>query len=939
MHQFIHQAVQFFFCFRRGEKEEDVVQVAFFRNDFIFPEEFGCQGSGDAEVLVVACFDINARGDEHEFHGVQEILVFTVAFESVPFGFGGEGPETAVGGYLGGVGTFPFPVSHGVRQEGAEVVAAADDFLSKFDAQDEGVFPEFLSSFTLVYPGVHVQGGEELVEGGGGGVHHVGVVHPFVGNVALLSPDVGVFFVYLGGHGETGLLFVHRLGDEDARVVGAQFQQQGRGVFHHGDELLVAHPGGVEENVVAEVSDAVDDLAGVVHAAVVGAEFNHRQTDGPLGPGLFRVFLSHQFPDVVFVEASFRYAADGAAGVAGGFHVHRNGAGKHQAQVDGFMVVPVVEDHVAGSQHGVHDDFIGRGCAVQDEIGFVRMKYGDADKKLDQLTEVSGGQFMYSHEERLKAVKLHVDSGMGLKGIMRTLGYPHDIKVLRQWCREFKFSREIHEVDGFDDGYSLKQKTLAVKYFVNCGDLRRTIREIGYPSSTQRLKIWVEKYNLNENDHWQADQNPVKWGQDRQTGSSPLIQENPFEEIEIASNAIYKDLGFLEELFQRRLATMSKKDSEVTIESLKEEMQVLLRNMENLRKENKALLKANQSLGEKTKSLDEKCQTLAKEYKELGEQTLIKRIEYEALEIAAETIKKEEGISLKTLTNREKAIVIDALLSRSKYPLKKLLTVLNMAKASYFYQKSAMKAGDKYAEIRETIKDKFKKNRSVYGYRRIWLALRKDGKILSEKLVRRFMKEDHLVPYRKKAKKYSSYKGEISPAPNLVNRNFHADELGKLLLTDITEFHISAGKVYLSAITDVFDGKIVAWTIGTSPNAKLVNTMLVKAREALGNDKHPIVHSDRGIHYQWPGWIALMKKFGWTRSMSKKGCSPDNAACEGVFGRVKNEMFYNRSWIGVSIKEFIAYLDDYLHWYNEDRIKITLGGMSPVEYRESLGIM
>ncbi len=55
---------------------------------------------------------------------------------------------------------------------------------------------------------------------------------------------------------------------------------------------------------------------------------------------------------------------------------------------------------------------------------------------------------MYSHEERLKAVKLHVDSGMGLKGIMRTLGYPHDIKVLRQWCREFKFSREIHEVDG-----------------------------------------------------------------------------------------------------------------------------------------------------------------------------------------------------------------------------------------------------------------------------------------------------------------------------------------------------------------------------------------------------------------------------------------------------------------------------------------------------------
>lgn len=92
---------------------------------------------------------------------------------------------------------------------------------------------------------------------------------------------------------------------------------------------------------------------------------------------------------------------------------------------------------------------------------------------------------MYSHEERLKAVKLHVDSEEKAQRHYENVYYPHDIKVLRQWCREFKFSREIHEVDGFDDGYSLKQKTLAVKYFVNCGDLRRTIREIGYPSSTQ----------------------------------------------------------------------------------------------------------------------------------------------------------------------------------------------------------------------------------------------------------------------------------------------------------------------------------------------------------------------------------------------------------------------------------------------------------------------
>jgi len=81
-----------------------------------------------------------------------------------------------------------------------------------------------------------------------------------------------------------------------------------------------------------------------------------------------------------------------------------------------------------------------------------------------------------------------------------------------------------------------------------------------------------------------------------------------------------------------------------------------------------------------------------------------------------------------------------------------------------------------------------------------------------------------------------------------------------------------------------------------------------------------------------------MEEAGLVRSMSKKGCSPDNAACEGLFGRVKNEMFYYRSWKGVSIGEFIDILDSYLHWYNESRIKRSLGYLSPVRYRQSLGL-
>ena len=139
-------------------------------------------------------------------------------------------------------------------------------------------------------------------------------------------------------------------------------------------------------------------------------------------------------------------------------------------------------------------------------------------------------------------------------------------------------------------------------------------------------------------------------------------------------------------------------------------------------------------------------------------------------------------------------------------------------------------------------------------------------------------------------------------------------------LTDITEFAIPSGKVYLSPIVDCFDGLLVNWNISTSPDALLVNSMLDDAAKLLSVEAKPIIHSDRGAHYRWPGWIDRMEKNGFIRSMSKKGCSPDNSACDGVFGRIKNEMFYNADWSGVNISEFIGILNDYLYWYNEKLI-------------------
>ena len=158
------------------------------------------------------------------------------------------------------------------------------------------------------------------------------------------------------------------------------------------------------------------------------------------------------------------------------------------------------------------------------------------------------------------------------------------------------------------------------------------------------------------------------------------------------------------------------------------------------------------------------------------------------------------------------------------------------------------------------------------------------------------------------------------------------------MLTDITEFSIPAGKIYLSSIIDCFDGMVPTWRIGTSPNAELVNEMLDEYHDYL-KEETPLIHSDRGVHYRWPGWIKRMKEYGFTRSMSRKGFSCDNAACEGFFGHLKTEMFYGKSWLKVSIEEFIKILNEYIIWYNTKRIKQTLNYMSPYEYRQSLDLL
>lgn len=463
--------------------------------------------------------------------------------------------------------------------------------------------------------------------------------------------------------------------------------------------------------------------------------------------------------------------------------------------------------------------------------------------------------------------------------------------------------------------YSDKKKEIALNLLKETKSVTKTIRILGYPSRVQ-LYSWV---NL-------KDELPKIRKQLARIGNPPEHPRNPSMKIK---------LNALKRCFEKG------ENIRAVSEDIGYSRTSIYKWRKRYLKEGTLGLMNNKSIlsGELNTELESKetMTTSNNEMNELKKQMQEMQLEIDVLKETIHVLKKDPGIDRKPLCNKEKTVIIDAL--KNKYSLKQLLQKINFAKSSYCYQKRILSQQDKFLYLRIRIKELFIENKNRYGYRRIHALLKRENTTISEKIVRRIMIEEALKVLTKKTKKYNSYAGEITPSvSNKIERNFFSNKPNSKWLSDITEFAIPAGKVYLSPIVDCYDGLIVTWEISQSPNSNLVNSMLDNAINLLLPNEKPILHTDRGVHYRWTGWIERMDKAKLIRSMSKKGCSADNSACEGLFGRLKNEMFYNRDWVDISIPDFINILNSYIVWYNEKRIKKSLGYMSPMEYRRSLGL-
>jgi putative transposase len=220
----------------------------------------------------------------------------------------------------------------------------------------------------------------------------------------------------------------------------------------------------------------------------------------------------------------------------------------------------------------------------------------------------------------------------------------------------------------------------------------------------------------------------------------------------------------------------------------------------------------------------------------------------------------------------------------------------------------------------------------TFGYRQLTLHMRrKTAQRINHKRVQRLMKIQGIqsVIRRKKKKYVRSTPQQV--AENLLNRKFQAEAPNEKWVTDVTEFKYGNGqKAYLSAILDLHDKTIVSYVLGHSNNNPLVFRTLKLAVQATPGSS-PMLHSDRGYQYTSLRFKKLLDDNELTQSMSRVGRCIDNGPMESFWGTLKCEKYYLHTYR--TFEELKRDIDDYIHFYNNERLQAKLNGLSPMEFR------
>lgn len=258
---------------------------------------------------------------------------------------------------------------------------------------------------------------------------------------------------------------------------------------------------------------------------------------------------------------------------------------------------------------------------------------------------------------------------------------------------------------------------------------------------------------------------------------------------------------------------------------------------------------------------------------------------------------------------------------------------LGVSRAAYYAWVKRMDNPDRAAGRKQAILEAYEKSRRTYGYRRIGIWLRKHtDQIINHKAILRLMHQlnIHSIVRKHKTVRRLTDLGTYHRYENVLNREFTASRPNQKWVTDITYIATQQGWAYLSTIKDLFDGFIVAHEVGTENSLRLVLNTIRQAKEKQNLSNDLLLHSDQGFQYTSHGYYTLVKELAITPSMSRRGNCWDNAVMENFFSHLKEEAL--RQVRKPSLTELKYMVDDYIHFYNYERIQLKTR-QTPFELR------
>jgi len=277
---------------------------------------------------------------------------------------------------------------------------------------------------------------------------------------------------------------------------------------------------------------------------------------------------------------------------------------------------------------------------------------------------------------------------------------------------------------------------------------------------------------------------------------------------------------------------------------------------------------------------------------------------------------------------------------RAVYGVEPICRVLPIAPSVYFEAKA--READPGRLPKRLVRDRelcveiervWKENRSVYGARKVWLQLKREGFAVARCTVERLMARMGLRgAVRGRGFKRTTIADETAARPaDLVHRNFTADRPNRLWVADLTYVATWAGFVYVAFVVDVFSRRIVGWRVSSSLRSDLALDALEQALHARRDLDELVHHSDRGVQYVSIRYTERLAEAGIEPSVGSVGDSYDNALAETINGLYKAEVIWKCGpWRSLEQVEFATL--EWVDWFNERRLHSAIGDVPPAEF-------